>query len=110
MQRLSILAVVIALMVAPATGAEKQAGNPDISVGTCIEHGGADDQPEGSAIRTCCLDSDLTGIRGCYICDYKWENCTWEPAPEKGGGKVPTVPDKGQLDDLLQPQDLKSSD
>lgn len=98
------LATALVLLLAPVFAlAEKRSENPDISVGTCIEHGGADEQPEGSAIRTCCLDSDLTGIRGCYICDYKWENCTWEPAKAEGGGKVP---DKGLLDDHMKPEDL----
>jgi len=54
---------------------------PDISVGTCIEHGGSVPQPDGSPIRACCLDGPVA--KGCYICDYGWRNCVWDPAYSK---------------------------
>ncbi|MBX6322309.1 MAG: hypothetical protein IRY94_10805 [Rhodospirillaceae bacterium] len=82
MPRLIVGLVVIAaaaVLAAPA-GRAAPKDTPDITVGQCIEHGGTVGQPEGSPIRTCCMDSDITGIRGCYICDYKWENCIWDPA------------------------------
>lgn len=56
---------------------------PGISLDECLAHGGNVDQPYGSPIRACCIDtpgSDITGIKGCYICDQSWKNCVWEPA------------------------------
>jgi len=75
-------ALVLALpFVLGAFGSARAAApEPTISVGTCIEHGGSDPQPEGSPIKTCCMDSDVTGIRGCYICDTNWKNCVWDAA------------------------------
>jgi hypothetical protein len=77
MMRMGILAAAaVLLLVAPAAMAEQD--EPLISLGTCIEKGGAVGQPEGSAIRACCLDG--LAARGCYICDNQWKNCVWEPA------------------------------
>jgi hypothetical protein len=104
MRRSSILIVAAALGILlglPVAALDNEQA-PDVSVGTCIEKGGTVEQPEGSAIRACCLDSDITGIRGCYICDYKWENCVWDPAKSKGpkglkGGKPYDIPDDPEL-------------
>ena len=81
----SILAALVLTGLLGAPALAEKIKKPPISVGSCIEHGGGVEQPDGSAIRACCMDSDVTGIRGCYICDSNWENCTWEPA--KGGRK-----------------------
>ena len=72
----TFVAIAAVLLTAPAAKAEPQ--DPLISLGTCIEQGGAVGQPEGSAIRACCLDG--LAARGCYICDNQWRNCVWEPA------------------------------
>lgn len=87
-----LVSLLLLLLHAPPAPALDNAEPPVITVGQCIQHGGAEPQPPGSPIQACCLDSDITGIRGCYICDYKWENCTWEPAPA-GKGKLPLSPD-----------------
>lgn len=103
-QGLSALLVPFLLLLHAASApALNNAEPPVITVGQCIQHGGAEPQPPGSPIQACCLDSDITGIRGCYICDYKWENCTWEPAPESKG-KIPTAPDKLKEKDLAPPK------
>jgi len=87
--RSSFAILFAAVLFAPAPS-NAAAPAPDITVTQCVENGGADTQPPGSPIRTCCLDSDITGIRGCYICDYKWENCVWEPAASKRpSGNIP---------------------
>ncbi len=98
MRRFSSLAAATALLLlfGPAAQAkDNQPVTPDISVGSCIENGDIVEQPAGSPIRACCLDSDITGVRGCYICDYKWENCTWDPAGKGGSkGKGKQTPEK----------------
>jgi len=110
MRRLSLVAAAALLAIllgtylpaAPAQALDNQQP-PDISVGTCIENGGSVEQPAGSPIRACCLDSDITGVKGCYICDYKWENCTWDPSYKQGGkgkGKKPV----DETPDLSEPQ------
>jgi hypothetical protein len=80
MARSAIFIATALLLLAATSPGRTLPPEPPISVGTCIEHGGSVDQPEGSAIRACCLDSDITGIRGCYICDNNWKNCVWDPA------------------------------
>ena len=86
-----IVAVSATLLLAgpPARAADNE--SPPISVGTCIEHGGGVEQPEGSPIRACCLDGIVA--RGCYICDNNWQNCVWEPAfsSMQGGATGPKV-------------------
>lgn len=78
---LSMILIVAWTMILAGVGGEaayaKPVKTPPLGVGTCLEHGGATSQPEGSAIRTCCMDGMVQ--KGCWICDYKWENCTWDP-------------------------------
>jgi hypothetical protein len=88
-------AILVAAVILTPAFSKAAAPAPDITVTQCVEQGGADPQPPGSAIRTCCLDSEITGIRGCYICDYKWENCEWEPAASKRPTGI--VPNNGNL-------------
>ena len=81
MVRSVVFVAAAALLLAASAARAEPNNNPDISVGTCIEHGGSVPQPEGSPIRACCLDGIVA--KGCYICDYKWENCVWDPAYSK---------------------------
>ena len=81
-----IAAAALALVSASGFALDNQQANPELSVGQCIEGGGTVEQEPGSAIRACCMDSEVTGIRGCYICNYKWEDCVWDPAY---AGKTP---------------------
>ena len=65
------------------TLAEPIDNSPAISLQECLAHGGNVEQPYGSPIRACCIDgpgSDITGIKGCYICERDWTNCVWDPA------------------------------
>lgn len=83
-------------LATPGHGEQRSSPEPDISLGTCIEHGGTVEQPEGSPIRACCLDGIVA--RGCYICDNAWRNCVWEPAfSNSQGGGTKGVVDQGVL-------------
>ena len=107
MRHLFTLLAGLALGSAGWSGTARAVDNetPVITVGTCIEHGGTVEQPEGSPIRACCMTSDVGGYNGCYICDYKWENCVWDPSYAQGGGKRPygLGQSVGPLDAVIDP-------
>jgi hypothetical protein len=100
-----ISAAILVLVASNPSKAEKPQ-NPPITVTTCVEHGGAVEQPPGSAIRACCMYSDITGIKGCYVCDSQWNSCVWEPAPK---GSLPSQTLQGGGDLSLDPQDQGGS-
>jgi hypothetical protein len=94
-----IAAAALALVSASGFALDNQQPDPELSVGQCIESGGTVEQEPGSAIRACCMDSEVTGIRGCYICNYKWEDCVWDPAYS---GKTQGTPPVGTLGTVNQ--------
>jgi hypothetical protein len=72
---IALASLFFVLIFAPSSPAR---ADPPITVGQCIEHGGSTGDPDGSPIKSCCLDNDVTGIKGCYICDGHWANCVWD--------------------------------
>jgi hypothetical protein len=48
--------------------------------------GGKVDQPEGSAIRACCLDGLIA--KGCFICNSNWEDCVFDGGYRKIKNKL----------------------
>lgn len=74
-------------------------GPGPFNLAQCLDMGGKVDQPEGSAIRACCLDGLIA--KGCFICNYRWEDCVFDGGYRKIKNKLVKL--KGAQTDTMAP-------